>query len=137
MADDKGRAVSTELAPSPTAHAPTRADKPKNCVACGHYHGSEGMGRICLENEVHRLRRMLADFPAQAAELRRYRGAEARVELVANAILTERKVTVAWLRSRTPDWAPEFAADAIERGQHIVDAAVSGRPGGPREIPPA
>jgi hypothetical protein len=78
MADDKGKPIVVELAPSPPAHAPTDPDRPANCVACGHYHGSLGIGQKCLEAEVRRLRILLADFPAVAAELRRYRAGVAR-----------------------------------------------------------
>lgn len=78
MADDQGKVIAIALVPSPPAHAPTGADKTNHCVACGHYHGSVGVGARCLENEVRRLRKMLADFPAIAAELRRYRSGVAR-----------------------------------------------------------
>lgn len=78
MADTKGTPIAIELAPSPAAHAPTSPDRPQNCIACGHYHGSVGIGQKCLEAEVRRLRTLLSDFPAHAAELRRYRSGVAR-----------------------------------------------------------
>lgn len=73
MADDKGKLVAVELAPSPPPHASTAPERPRNCVACAQYHGSEGQGRLCLENEVRRLRRVLRDARDESETLDRFR----------------------------------------------------------------
>ena len=78
MADEKGNPIARELAPSPPAHEPTAAEARKGCIACGRYHGSEGMAKACLESEVRRLRTQLADFPAHAETLRAYRAGVAK-----------------------------------------------------------
>ena len=49
-----------ELTPSPAPHADTKAEPIPRCVACGAVHGGIGEGRICLENEVRRLRGILS-----------------------------------------------------------------------------
>jgi hypothetical protein len=59
MADDKGKALAAELAASPPAHAPTGAERPATCVACGAWHGGVGAGVLCLQREVLRLRTLL------------------------------------------------------------------------------
>lgn len=53
------RPIAPSLAPSPPPHDSTGAERPKACIACGFVHGGIGEGRICLENEVRRLRAQL------------------------------------------------------------------------------
>ena len=52
--------MAPDLRPSPPAHADTRAEPIPRCVACGAVHGGVGAGRLCLENEVRRLRALLS-----------------------------------------------------------------------------
>ena len=58
MSDPKPLAPA--LIPSPPPHADTRAEPRRGCIACGAIHGGVGAGFICLENEVRRLRALLA-----------------------------------------------------------------------------
>ena len=85
MADEQGKPLSTDLIPSPPAHAATGAEKPKACVACGHHPGGIGMGIACLEREVVRLRRLLRDVPGMTSELGTLRAGVARMKAMGGA----------------------------------------------------
>lgn len=57
--DRDGRAAAPELMPPARPHGSTAAEKPRPCVGCGGYHGSVGVGRLCLEATVIALRARL------------------------------------------------------------------------------
>lgn len=59
--------IAPDLIPSPAPHADTKAEPIPKCVACGAVHGGVGEGRICLENEVRRLRRVIDRFARRAS----------------------------------------------------------------------
>ena len=56
--------IAPDLVASPAPHADTKAEPIPRCVACGAVHGGVGEGRICLENEVRRLRRVVSAMAA-------------------------------------------------------------------------
>ena len=51
--------IAPDLVPSPPAHADTKAQPIPRCVACGAVHGGVGAERICMQNEIRRLRACL------------------------------------------------------------------------------
>jgi hypothetical protein len=53
MADKDGKTIDGSSGPSASTTSP---DGRPMCVACGRYHGSVNEGRLCLENEIRRLR---------------------------------------------------------------------------------
>lgn len=60
MADDKGALIAPALVASPPPHADTRAEPIPRCAACGAIHGGVGAERICMRNEIGRLRALLS-----------------------------------------------------------------------------
>jgi hypothetical protein len=59
MADDKGKPLAAELVASPAPHADTRAEPIPRCKGCGAIHGGVGAERICMRNEIDRLRALV------------------------------------------------------------------------------
>lgn len=54
--DRDGRPAAADFLPPARPHGSTAAEKPRACVGCGGYHGSVGVGRLCLEATVRALR---------------------------------------------------------------------------------